>query len=43
MSRGLPLSEAILARNPNHMAALGVSLHMRHALPGILARVGHRI
>ena len=26
----LPLSEKILARNPNGMAALGLSLHMRH-------------
>lgn len=26
----LPLSQAILSRNPNHMAALGLSLHMRH-------------
>lgn len=26
----LPLSEAILSRNSNHMAALGLSLHMRH-------------
>jgi hemerythrin-like domain-containing protein len=29
----LPLSEAILGRNSNHMAALGLSLHMRHAKP----------
>jgi hemerythrin-like domain-containing protein len=29
----LPLSEAILGRNSNHMAALGLSLHMRHARP----------
>lgn len=29
----LPLSEAILSRNSNHMAALGLSLHMRHAKP----------
>ena len=27
----LPLSQAILGRNANHMAALGLSLHMRHA------------
>ncbi|MCK0509668.1 hemerythrin domain-containing protein [Aromatoleum buckelii] len=27
----LPLSERILGRNSNHMAALGLSLHMRHA------------
>jgi len=26
----LPLSQAILSRNPNHMAALGLSLHLRH-------------
>ena len=26
----LPLSEEILGRNSNHMAALGLSLHMRH-------------
>jgi hemerythrin-like domain-containing protein len=29
----LPLSEVILGRNSNHMAALGLSLHMRHARP----------
>lgn len=27
----LPLAEKILGRNSNHMAALGLSLHMRHA------------
>jgi hypothetical protein len=27
----LPLADAILARDPNHMAALDVSLHIRHA------------
>jgi hemerythrin-like domain-containing protein len=27
----LPLAETILGRNANHMAALGLSLHMRHA------------
>lgn len=27
----LPLSQTILGRNGNHMAALGLSLHMRHA------------
>jgi hypothetical protein len=26
----LPLAEKILGRNSNHMAALGLSLHMRH-------------
>lgn len=29
-SEFLPLSEQILGRNSNHMAALGLSLHMRH-------------
>jgi hemerythrin-like domain-containing protein len=29
----LPLSEIILGRNSNHMAALGMSLHMRHVRP----------
>lgn len=29
----LPLSEAILGRNSHHMAALGLSLHMRHQPP----------
>lgn len=29
----LPLSEKILSRNSNHMAALGLSLHLRHAKP----------
>lgn len=33
----LPLAETILGRNSNHMAALGLSLHMRH-VPGF---VGH--
>ena len=28
----LPLAHTILARNGNHMEALGLSLHMRHAL-----------
>jgi hemerythrin-like domain-containing protein len=27
----LPLAQTILGRNSNHMAALGISLHMRHA------------
>ena len=29
----LPLAEQILGRNSNHMAALGLSLHMRHVKP----------
>lgn len=32
-SEFLPLSETILGRNSNHMAALGLSLHMRHVEP----------
>ena len=39
----LPLSKTILGRNGDHMAALGVSLHMRRALPGVMERYGHRI
>jgi Hemerythrin HHE cation binding domain len=39
----LPLSQTILGRNANHMAALGISLHMRHALPEVLRTYGHRI
>jgi hemerythrin-like domain-containing protein len=27
----LPLSQAILGRNANHLAALGMAMHMRHA------------
>ena len=29
----LPMAEQILGRNSNHMAALGMSLHMRHVKP----------
>jgi hypothetical protein len=29
----LPLSKTILSRNSDHMAALGMSLHMRHVKP----------
>jgi hypothetical protein len=39
----LPMSERILGRNSNHMAALGLSLHMRHALPEVLQHYGSRI
>ena len=39
----LPLSQTILGRNQNHMAALGVSLHMRHVMPSVLAKTRHRI
>jgi hypothetical protein len=34
----LPLAHTILARNSNHMEALGLSLHMRHA-PRIIAHI----
>ena len=36
--RFLPLAETILSRNGNHMAALGLSLHMRH-LPMPMAHI----
>jgi hemerythrin-like domain-containing protein len=39
----LPLSQRILGRDGQHMAALGLSLHMRHALPEALARYRGRI
>lgn len=39
----LPLSQAILARNSNHMAALGLSMHLRHAMPEVLNRFAGRI
>lgn len=29
----LPLAQTVLGRNANHMAALGLSLHMRHVKP----------
>ena len=35
----LPLSQAILGRNANHMAALGLSLHMRHSVPPVAGYV----
>lgn len=39
----LPLSQEILGRDGRHLQALGLSLHMRHALPKVLAQFGHRI
>lgn len=39
----LPLSQDILGRNSNHLAALGVSLHLRHAVPQVMQRFGGRI
>jgi hemerythrin-like domain-containing protein len=39
----LPLSQRLLGRDSNHMAALGLALHMRHAVPELLGRIGHRI
>ena len=39
----LPLSQAILGRDSNHLAALGMSLHLRHALPKALERFAGRI
>lgn len=34
-SEFLPLAQDILGRNQNHMAALGMSLHMRHVKPAV--------
>jgi len=39
----LPLSQTILSRNSNHMAALGMSMHMRHAMPEVMQRFAGRI
>lgn len=39
----LPLSQTILGRDRNHMAALGVALHMRHVLPQVLERFGRAL
>jgi hemerythrin-like domain-containing protein len=39
----LPLAQQILGRNGDHLAALGLALHLRHALPEVLARYGARI
>jgi hemerythrin-like domain-containing protein len=39
----LPLSQTILGRNSNHLAALGISMHMRHAMPQVLNRFAGRI
>ena len=39
----LPLCVQILGRNGNHMAALGASLHARHALPEVLRRFGSHL
>jgi hypothetical protein len=39
----LPLSQEILGRNSNHLAALGMSLHLRHAVPAALQRFGTAI
>ena len=36
----LPLSETILGRDSRNKAALGLSLHMRHAVPEVLQRYG---
>ena len=39
----LPLSQTILGRNGNHMAALGMSMHMRHVLPEVMQRFAGRV
>lgn len=38
----LPLSQEILGRDSKHMAALGTSLHLRHAVPELLKKSGFR-
>jgi Hemerythrin HHE cation binding domain len=38
----LPLSQEILGRNDKRMAALGMSLHLRHAVPELLKKSGFR-
>ena len=38
-----PELERILGRDGHHMAALGLSLHMRQALPEALTRFRNRI
>lgn len=39
----LPLSQRILGRNGDHLAALGISMHLRRSMPGVMERFGHRI
>lgn len=39
----LPRAKAILGRNGNHLAALGISMHMRHAMPEVMRRFAGRI
>jgi hemerythrin-like domain-containing protein len=37
----LPLAQEILGRNGNHLAALGLSLHVRHSAEEMRRRFGH--
>jgi hemerythrin superfamily protein len=39
----LPLSQTILGRDSNHLAALGVALHLRHSVPQMIDRFAGRI
>ena len=39
----LPLSQTILGRDSNCMAALGMSMHIRHTLPEVIQRFAGRI
>jgi hemerythrin-like domain-containing protein len=39
----LPLSQQILGRDRNHLAALGVALHLRHSVPRMIDRFAGRI
>ncbi len=42
-SEFLPLAQQILGRDGNHLAALGMSLHLRHAVPEFIGRYGSRV
>ena len=42
-SQFLPLAQRILGRNSNHLAALGLSLHMRRAMPQVMGSYGYRV
>lgn len=39
----LPLAQTILGRNSDHLAALGVAMHLRHSAPQVIERFAGRI
>ncbi len=41
--RFLPLSQTILGRNANHMAALGLSLHIRRTMPEVGEKLAYHV